>query len=477
MALIYFPVFGHLDSLPIRIWDEARLATNAIEMLRDGDFLVTHFEGKPDMWNTKPPLLIWFQVASLKWLCISELAIRLPSAIAVLLTCILLFVFVKHYFNNFWAGFGAVLVLITSHGYISLHGARTGDYDALLTFFVTLSALSFFSFLENQKKAFLYLFFFATLMACLTKGIAGLLILPGILLFTLVENKVRLVLRNPHFYLGIFFYLFVLLGFYVLAESRNPGYIQAVFDNDITGRFFEVSDHHNQNFWFYYHNILNTRFQFWYLFLPLGILIGFFHKSQIFNRITKFCFLIAISFLLIISSAKTKLDWYDLPIYPFLSILVSMVLYYGFNFLSKLDTKRLELSFNFIPYLFLFFCIIGPFRSILSTVFLPKEEPVEYTTYSISYSLRDILNHHQSHEHVCVVEDGYTAHIWFYLQMLAAKGIKIPMKTLVELKPGDLVLVQKEHIINVISQKFVTEKVLKSEGNQSDFTRIIDYRN
>mgnify|MGYP000350515794 CR=1 FL=1 len=27
-ALIYMPIFGHLDTLPIRIWDEARLAIN-----------------------------------------------------------------------------------------------------------------------------------------------------------------------------------------------------------------------------------------------------------------------------------------------------------------------------------------------------------------------------------------------------------------------------------------------------------------
>ena len=27
-ALVYLPVFGHLDALPIRIWGEARLAIN-----------------------------------------------------------------------------------------------------------------------------------------------------------------------------------------------------------------------------------------------------------------------------------------------------------------------------------------------------------------------------------------------------------------------------------------------------------------
>jgi len=42
------PIFGHLDTLPIRISDESRLAINAYEMLKNKNYLVTHFEGKPD---------------------------------------------------------------------------------------------------------------------------------------------------------------------------------------------------------------------------------------------------------------------------------------------------------------------------------------------------------------------------------------------------------------------------------------------
>ena len=60
------PIFGYLDSYPIRIWDEARLAINAYEMLKNGDFIVTHYDNNPDMWNTKPPLMIWCQVFFMK---------------------------------------------------------------------------------------------------------------------------------------------------------------------------------------------------------------------------------------------------------------------------------------------------------------------------------------------------------------------------------------------------------------------------
>jgi 4-amino-4-deoxy-L-arabinose transferase-like glycosyltransferase len=88
LLLTYPPIFLHLGSLPIRIWDESRLAINAYEMNKDGDFLVTHFSGMPDMWNTKPPLMIWLQVFFIKLFGVGELALRLPSAIAAFLTCV-----------------------------------------------------------------------------------------------------------------------------------------------------------------------------------------------------------------------------------------------------------------------------------------------------------------------------------------------------------------------------------------------------
>ncbi|MFT4757995.1 MAG: 4-amino-4-deoxy-L-arabinose transferase-like glycosyltransferase, partial [Vicingaceae bacterium] len=41
ILLLLFPVFGHLGALPIQLWDESRLALNALEMFENGDYLVT----------------------------------------------------------------------------------------------------------------------------------------------------------------------------------------------------------------------------------------------------------------------------------------------------------------------------------------------------------------------------------------------------------------------------------------------------
>ncbi len=39
--------------------------------------------------------------------------------------------------KQFWFGFIAIIVLITTDGYINIHATKTDDYDALLTFFTT----------------------------------------------------------------------------------------------------------------------------------------------------------------------------------------------------------------------------------------------------------------------------------------------------------------------------------------------------
>ena len=102
--IVYFPIFGHLDALPIRIWDEARLANNALEMSNDGDYIVTHFDGSPDMWNTKPPLMIWCQVGFIKLLGEDVLPIRLPAAISAFFVVVFYCGFLGDTLNNFGWG-------------------------------------------------------------------------------------------------------------------------------------------------------------------------------------------------------------------------------------------------------------------------------------------------------------------------------------------------------------------------------------
>ena len=172
--------FIKLSEIPIRIWDEARNANNAIHMMQYGNWLVPYYENAPDMWNTKPPLLIWIQAMLLKLLGINEFAIRLPSAIAACITVFILWNFARKYFKDQWVGFFSGMVLLTSMAYVQNHSGRTGDYDALLVLFITIYCTRFFSWvMEGKQKDYLQFWIFL-ILAVLTKGIVGVMMLPGL---------------------------------------------------------------------------------------------------------------------------------------------------------------------------------------------------------------------------------------------------------------------------------------------------------
>ncbi|MFN5621315.1 MAG: ArnT family glycosyltransferase, partial [Flavobacteriales bacterium] len=174
-----FLLFGHIEKLPLRQYDEARQAINAMEMLHSGNWLVTSYDHEPETWNTKPPLLIWLQASFMAVLGPTELAVRLPSAFAALMTGFLLWFFAKRHLNREYLGLLAAGILFTTACYVRLHGTRTGDFDALLTLFTTWAGISLWLFVERQERKFLIPFFVAWTLGVFTNGIAARLFAPA----------------------------------------------------------------------------------------------------------------------------------------------------------------------------------------------------------------------------------------------------------------------------------------------------------
>jgi len=203
LVIASIPLFIHIDVLPFRLWDESRLASNAYEMHRNGNLIVTYYEGQPEMWNTKPPLVIWMQLLFIKILGFNELAVRLPSAICGLITCIALLFFSQKFFKTFLVGAFACLVLITTNGYVDGHAIRTGDYDGPLALFTTIFVLAAFLYEESENKKWLIPLFGAITLAVLTKSIQPLLFVPGITLYFLSRRKLKFLFTKPFIIVSI----------------------------------------------------------------------------------------------------------------------------------------------------------------------------------------------------------------------------------------------------------------------------------
>ncbi|WLI88885.1 GtrA family protein [Massilia sp. R2A-15] len=313
-----------LGAAPVAIWDESRLANNAIEMAQHGLSLVTTYDGVPDHWNTKPPLLIWLMALSIRLLGANEWALRLPSVLAAFGTASMLYWFCAWRLRRPFAGFAAVLVLLATPGYVIAHGARAGDYDALLTLWTTGYLLAGYLFVHAaraRENLWLGLCAACIVLAFLTKTIQGLIFLPVLAAYALLHGRVPALLRMRAFYSSVALIAAVCIGYYVLREQADPGYFAAARANDLGGRYGTVIEHHDGPFYWYLGKL--PLFPWMLPAIACGWALA--RRGAGEERATgRFIGLAALFYLVVISSASTKLAWYAAPLAPLMALLVGM---------------------------------------------------------------------------------------------------------------------------------------------------------
>jgi 4-amino-4-deoxy-L-arabinose transferase-like glycosyltransferase len=377
LILIYFPIFLHLTALPIRMWDESITGCNAIQMAANHNYIVTYISNGPDMYNCKPPLLLWCIVFFIKVMGFSELSLRLPSALAAVVLCIYLFYVLKKYTHSTVFPFFTVLILVTCQGYIRNHVTRTGEYDATLTLFTTIASFHLFFATEatekkEESKHLVWLFVFMTL-AVLTKGIACLMFAPGFFIYALLRKKIVPFLKNRGFYAGLLIFIVFGAGFYLLREAVNPGYLNAVWINELGGRFSCVNEGHVATFNFYVNEIITWQFIEYLPVFPLALIVSIFLSETFIRRLVVFALVTGGTFLVVISSAATKLSHYDAPLFPFLAITTAPLFYLVFRLISE----KLKITYHsaiapLIAFIVVLSLFIKPYSDIIDKVYFPK---------------------------------------------------------------------------------------------------------
>ena len=323
LGVAALPLFWLLGRLPAQQWDEARTGLNALEILSSGNWLVLTHEGEPDLWNGKPPLAPWLMALSFKLLGPTEVALRLPSALAALATVLLVYAAGSRWLSSWRAGLLAALVLLTTQGYVTLHVTRTGDFDALLTLWTTLGTLSWLAYLATGRTRHAWGTGVAFALAVLTKGIAGLLFGPGILLATLLTGQTR---RLRQFAPWGAFLLIMSVGvtWYTVRELAAPGYLAGVWQYEVGGPASEALEGHGQPLYWYVSRLAEVKFQAWLIAALGGATLGWWlprrSRGWWFGRVLS---TVTALFFVVISLVKTQLDWYDAPAYPLLALLAA----------------------------------------------------------------------------------------------------------------------------------------------------------
>ena len=125
VAVIYF---SRIATLPI-VGEEPRWARGAAQMLETGDWIVLRQQG--NVFPERPPMSSWaMAVAALAWGDLDAVAVRLPSAFAIVLTCLLIYAYARSFLSSTGALVGGLAY--GTFGQV-LQIGRHGESEALFT--------------------------------------------------------------------------------------------------------------------------------------------------------------------------------------------------------------------------------------------------------------------------------------------------------------------------------------------------------
>ena len=347
--------------------------------------------------------------------------------------CLVILTFFKNYLHDELGGYIAVLILVSTKAFTLIHGARRGDFDSVLIFFQVLSVLKFYEYFLTKKSKKLYVAFIAIAFAVLTKSIVGFLILPGLIFASVLFEKFHFVYKNKHLYFALVSCLLVIAIYYLLRNYYNPGYLLAVYENELGGRYLNALEGNKGYMLLYFHG-LTARYLLWLFFVPLGVYVAH-QKEGILKEFVSVLSLIVVIFFLIISSSKTKLLWYDLPIYPFLGMIFAT--YFSQN---KGDESTLGKMYVFsIVFMFNYAFIVKQVINNHSTI------PRALGTFNVATYLKNKINEGIEGKKINIInQDEESVNVnRFYINKLKSLNNVVNYVSVGDLIDGDIVIVCK----------------------------------
>lgn len=361
-VILYFYRLGSIGLIDV---DEPRYAEAGREMLESGNWIVPYFNYVPRF--DKPVLFYWFEAISMKIFGVNEFAARIPSVLSAFLCLAFVFYLLKTFFDKTVALIG-VLVLMSSFEFITL--SRFSVTDMVLSSLISSSLICFFlgynqilsshrSFkLQISKFSYWYIFAFVFLgLAFLTKGPIAILIATLVLFpFFWWIRKLDYFFKSKSFWLGFGLFILLIFPWYLAVHIATKGeFTRTFFLLHNFNRYTDVVSGHKGSI-FYFIPIVLIGFLPWIFFLPqaIGAVVKKGLKTLLVSpkeQLPWFCLWWFLIVFLFFSLSKTKLLTYVLPLFPALSIIVSL-------WLGELVAKRgLNRGLTIGLGIFFLFCI------------------------------------------------------------------------------------------------------------------------
>lgn len=199
--------------------DEGAFTAATREMFERGNFVAPYLNGEPRY--DKPILIYWLQAATVLPLGFTELAFRLPSALAAALWVLAVYRFGREFMDRA-SGVVAGLLLIGS--LMVLINARAATADALLNLLLALSLCDIYRYYQTPRRPLLLRIWLWLALGLLTKGpVAVSIPLLASGLFFLLQGRGRDWLRAVLDPWGWLLFLGVTLP-WLVAVALEPDY-------------------------------------------------------------------------------------------------------------------------------------------------------------------------------------------------------------------------------------------------------------
>lgn len=350
--------------------DETRYAEIPREMITGGDWVVPHLNGV--RYFEKPALGYWAHACSLLLFGENNFAVRLPSALAVGLSALLIYVLVRRVSRrkDEDGGFTAILAALIFLSCFEVFGVgNTAVLDSLFSFFLTASITAFYFASEEHpgsamEKGFLALAGLSCGLAFLTKGFLAFAVPVMVLVPYLVwQRRYSDLFRMS--WLPVLTAILVALPWSMAIHLREPDFWRFFFWNEHIRRFMSDNAQHKESFRFF---LLTAPG----MFIPCifaapaaaqGIKARLFEQEAQ-GRALRFCICwLALPFFFF-SLSNGKLLTYILPCFPPFAVLMAFGLLYALrenarNRLFQGGTAVCAMFFGLILIAFLYVQFFG----------------------------------------------------------------------------------------------------------------------
>jgi 4-amino-4-deoxy-L-arabinose transferase-like glycosyltransferase len=314
---------------------QAQIARN---MLSSGDWVTARLDGVA--YLEKPPLIYWMIAIFYKVFGVHDWAARIPVALSAIALCFTTAAFGAWAFGR-RAGFYAGLCMSTCIGLFLF--TRILVPDVMLTLVIVLALWAFLRVLEDQEphpRAWAAVFAASLGVGLLLKSLIAVVFpVAAVVIYLLCTRQIFSVRvwKRLRPFSGVAIILLIAAPWHILATLRNPPYFSFTMKS--------VPGEYHGFFWFFFINeqllrFLNLRYPrdyntvprlyFWLLNLAwlfpwsvyLPAAIGLSYRSVDRAGRTRLLALCWIGFVLVFFTFSTTQEYYSMPCYPALALLI-----------------------------------------------------------------------------------------------------------------------------------------------------------